>query len=187
MSFSIESYFSDQPKENLILYYKGNVESEVINHVLDSVEAKMSETNDNLKLRKRVYNVLVESLQNLYHHVDKAPSDFCDDGDKFGMIRIMKIDDGYKIITGNFILACNVEGFEKRIKKLNMSSREEIKELYKFILNHQKISAKGGGGLGLVDIVRKTGNKLDYSIVKYNDEYSFFYLNILVNEKKEDN
>ncbi len=55
--------------------------------------------------------------------------------------------------------------------------------MYKFILNHQKISAKGGGGLGLVDIVRKTGNKLGYSIREYNDKYSFFYLNVLVNEE----
>ena len=55
--------------------------------------------------------------------------------------------------------------------------------MYKFILNHQRISAKGGGGLGLVDIARKTGNKLEYSFKEYNDKYSFFYLDILVNEE----
>jgi len=184
MSFKIESYFSDQPNDNLILYYKGNVDSDVISHVLDSIEAKMAAANDNLKLRKKVYNVLVESLQNLYHHVDKAPSDFGEQDGQFGMIRIVKIEDGYKIVTGNFILAKNLKVLEDKLKEINMSSREEIKELYKFILNHQRISAKGGGGLGLIDIVRKTGNKLDYSFVKYNDNYLFFYLNILVNEKK---
>ncbi len=52
-----------------------------------------------------------------------------------------------------------------------------------FILNHQRISSKGGGGLGLVDIARKTGNKLGYTFKKYNDKYSFFYLDILVNEE----
>jgi hypothetical protein len=57
----------------------------------------------------------------------------------------------------------NVEKLEEKIKRINRSSHEEIKELYKFILNHQRISAKGGGGLGLVDIARKTGNKLEYS------------------------
>lgn len=55
--------------------------------------------------------------------------------------------------------------------------------MYKFILNHQRISAKGGGGLGLVDIVRKTGNKLDYTFKKYDETYYFFCLNISV--KKE--
>jgi hypothetical protein len=78
MSFNIENYFSDQSSGNIILFYKGNVDSDVINHVLDTVEDKMVEVNEQSKLRKKVYNVLVESLQNLYHHVDKVPDDFED-------------------------------------------------------------------------------------------------------------
>jgi len=185
MSFNIENYFSDRLNKNLILYCKGNVDSDAINHVLDSIEAKMVATNDNTKLRKRVYSVLVECLQNLYHHVDKAPNDFDGRHDKFGMVRIINVEGGYEIVTGNFILAENIKALKERINKINMSSKEEIRELYKYVLNHQKISAKGGGGLGLIDIARKTGNKLDYSFVKYNDEYSFFYLDIIVNELKE--
>jgi hypothetical protein len=183
MSFNIESYLPDQSKNNIILFYKGNVDSDVINHILDTVEDKMIQVNDQSRLRKKVYNVLVESLQNLYHHVDKVPEDFEDQiSEKFGMLLVQKVDRGYKIITGNFIKTDNVEKLEEKIKKINQSSHEEIKELYKFILNHQRISAKGGGGLGLVDIARKTGNKLEYTFKEYNDKYSFFYLDILVNE-----
>ncbi|HUX96273.1 MAG TPA: SiaB family protein kinase [Bacteroidales bacterium] len=185
MSFNIENYFSDQPKDNIILFYKGNVDSDVINHVLDSVEEKMVAVNDNPKLRKKVYNVLVESLQNLFHHVDRVPADFEEQVDKYGLLLVRKVETGYKIVTGNFVQKENIEKLEEKIKRINRSSHEEIKELYKFILNHQRISAKGGGGLGLVDIARKTGNKLDYAFVQYNDVYSFFYLDILVNEEKE--
>lgn len=184
MSFNIESYLPDQAKNNIILFYKGNVDSDVINQILDTVEDKMIQVNDQSKLRKKVYNVLVESLQNLYHHVDKVPDDFEDQSsEKFGMLIVQKVDKGYKIITGNFVRSDNVEKLEEKIKKINQSSHDEIKELYKFILNHQRISAKGGGGLGLVDIARKTGNKLDYTFREYNDKYSFFYLDILVNEE----
>jgi len=186
MGFEIENYFTDLGKNNIILFYKGNVDSDVINHVLDTVEEKMVEVNEQSKLRKKVYNVLVESLQNLYHHVDKVPEDFEDQSsEKFGMLVVQKVVNGYKIITGNFVQADNIEKLEEKIKRINRSSQEEIKELYKFILNHQRISAKGGGGLGLVDIARKTGNKLDYAFKEYNDKYSFFYLNILVDEREQ--
>ena len=88
-----------------------------------------------------------------------------------------------KLLPGTLYSAENIEKLEEKIKRINRSSHEEIKELYKFILNHQRISAKGGGGLGLVDIARKTGNKLEYAFKEYNDKYSFFYLDILVNEE----
>ncbi|MEI6048738.1 MAG: SiaB family protein kinase [Bacteroidota bacterium] len=184
MSFNIENYFQDQTNGNVILFFKGNVDSDVINHVLDAVEDKMVEINEQSRLRKKIYNVLVESLQNLYHHVDSVPEDFEDQTSaKFGLLVVKKVEGGYKIITGNFIHAENIERLEEKIKRINRSSQDEIRELYKFILNHQRISAKGGGGLGLVDIARKTGNKLEYTFKKYDENFSFFYLNILINEE----
>lgn len=186
MSFNVENYLSEQKDGNVILFYKGNIDSDVINHILDTVEGKMVEVNENPRLRKKVYNVLVESLQNLFHHVDRVPDDFEDQkSEKFGLMLVKKIGEAYKIITGNFVNSENVEKLEEKIKRINRSSHDEIKELYKFILNHQRISAKGGGGLGLVDIARKTGNKLDYSFINYDNNYSFFYLNILVSEEIE--
>ena len=184
MGFDIENYVKDHAKNNVIFFYKGNVDSDIINHVLDTVEDKMAEVNEQSKLRKKVYNVLVESLQNLYHHVDKVPDDFEDQtSEKFGLLVVQKVDGGYKIITGNFVHADNIEKLEEKIKRINRSSHEEIKELYKFILNHQRISAKGGGGLGLVDIARKTGNKLEYTFQHYQDDYYFFNLDVFISEE----
>ena len=184
MSFNIENYLQKQPDGNVILFYKGNIDSDLINNILDTIEDKLVEVNEKSWLRKKIYNVLVESLQNLFHHVDRVPGDFEDQiSDKFGLIEIKKVDGGYRIITGNFVNSENIEKLEEKIKRINRSSHEEITELYKFILNHQRISAKGGGGLGLVDIARKTGNKLEYIFEKYNENYSFFYLNILVSEE----
>jgi Family of unknown function (DUF6272) len=183
MSFNVENYFIDLLNGNTILYYKGNIDSDLINRVLDTVEENLVNVNEHSKLRKKVYNVLVESLQNLYHHVDKVPEDFEDQAsEKYGILAINKVKGGYKITTGNFIRTENVNKLEEKIKRINRSSHEEITELYKFILNHQRISSKGGGGLGLVDIARKTGNKLEYNFKEYNDNSSFFYLNILVTE-----
>lgn len=184
MSFDVENYLADQTSGKVILFYKGNVDSDIINHALDTVEDKMVEVNEHSRLRKKVYNVLVESLQNLYHHVDKVPEGFEDQSsERYGLLVVKKLDDGYKIITGNFVHSENKEKLEEKIKRINRSSHEEIKELYKFILNHQRISEKGGGGLGLVDIARKTGHKLEYKFDQYNDYYSFFYLDILVTDE----
>ena len=39
-----------------------------------------------------------------------------------------------------------------------------------------KLSAKGGAGLGFIDIARKSGNKLEYFFKEINSYSSFFIL-----------
>lgn len=186
MSISIDSYFDGQDLGNVILHHKGNVDTDFINNVLDTVEKTMIDLGEKPRLKKKVYNVLVESLQNLYHHVDRVPDGFTEsNAGKYGLLLISKIPAGYRIVTGNFINRDKIGKLEEKIKRINRSSEEEIKELYKFILNHQKISEKGGGGLGLVDIARKTGRKLTYRFVDFNGLHSFFYLDILISEEVE--
>lgn len=182
MSFNVENYFEDLLTDDVIFSYKGDISSEVINMILDSVEQGTEEANDPPRIRKKVYNVLVESLQNLYHHVDRPPEDFKDhDSKKFGMIVVKRNNIGYNITTSNFIAKDKIKNLEEKLDKINESSAEEIKELYKFILHHQKISPKGGGGLGLVDIARKTGNILQYKFYDYNINVSIFKLSIDIN------
>jgi frataxin-like iron-binding protein CyaY len=166
----------------VLLAYKGSITSELINDVLEAVEEKLEEGNEEGKTRKKLYNVLVESLQNLYHHIEETHEGIEEDLDpKFGILVIEREEEGeYKVITGNFINSSKINFLKEKINKINSLSKDELKDMYKFILNHQKISTKGGGGLGLIDIARKTGKKLVYNFYPYNDKYSFFDLTIQV-------
>ena len=182
MSFNINEYYTQISKGDVLLAYKGSITSELINEVLEAVEGKLEEDNESGKTRKKLYNVLVESLQNLYHHIEETHDGIEEDLDpKFGILVIEKESDGeYKVTTGNFIISSKTKFLKEKIDKINSLSKDELKDMYKFILNHQKISAKGGGGLGLVDIARKTGKKLIYNFYDYNNKYSFFDLTIQV-------
>ncbi|MFO7850981.1 MAG: SiaB family protein kinase [Bacteroidota bacterium] len=187
MSFNAENYFKNLLTDDVIFSFKGDISSEVINMILDSVEQKTEQANDPPRIRKKVYNVLVESLQNLYHHVDKPPQNYHEEAPRrFGMVVVKRNEKGYNITTCNFILRDKVKKLEDLLIKINQASQEEIKEIYKFILHHQKISPKGGGGLGLVDIARKTGNDLIYKFYNYDKDYAFFILSINVTALESD-
>ena len=100
---------------------------------------------------------------------------------RLGILVVSRVDSGvYKITTGNFVVSAKIKILKDKIDKINSLSKDELKDMYKFILNHQKLSAKGGGGLGLVDIARKTGNKMEYKFENLNDEYYFFNLDVIV-------
>ncbi|MDZ7634442.1 MAG: DUF6272 family protein [Bacteroidales bacterium] len=62
------------------------------------------------------------------------------------------------------------KSWKKKLTRINRSTPEEIKELYKDILNHQEITEKGLCGLGIVlHIGRNTGHRIDFRFKRYDD------------------
>jgi hypothetical protein len=167
----------------VVLSFKGDVTSELMSSILQIIEQRMDDMNEAPKLRKKVYNVLVECLQNLYHHIDETPCISGENGmDGSAIFMISLNNTGYSITTGNYIQRDRKESFEETLERINSLEKDELKQLYKEVLNNDGRSEKGGGGLGMIDIARKTGKKLNYAFAHHNDEYSFFSLNINVEE-----
>ena len=178
MSFDIQNWYDNINEGDVLIAYKGDVTTELISNVLEVVEAKLDDNNESSKLRRKVYNVLVECLQNLYHHIDSAPVNGDDVSGKYAIFVISKIEEYYRISTGNFLNIDRVQMMQDRINQINSLDRNELKALYKMILNNQEYSEKGGGGLGMIDIARRTGNKLEYNFNSIDDKKIFFCLSI---------
>lgn len=172
MSFSIDTWYDSICKNDVLFTYKGDISSELISDSLEMIENKLLESNNNPKQTKKLYNVLVESLQNLYHHSENYQLNGTPK--KYVVFSILKIGENYKVITGNFIKKDRIHFIKDRIEQLNSLSPEEIKALYKMVLSNEEFSEKGGGGLGMIDIVKRTESKLDYCFEQFSDEIYFF-------------
>ena len=170
-------------RNNILLSFKGEITSELLTSVLQIMENKMENMQEEPKIRKKVYNVLVECLQNLYHHLDEV-SETESDKIRSAIFTIGKVDNKYSIITGNYILNENIFGLKNRLDEVNSLTKEELKEYYKRVLNNGEMSLKGGGGLGMIDIARKTGEKLEYNFLEIDNKVSFFTLIIKVTQSQ---
>lgn len=183
-AMNIYDLYHRMESNKVVLSFKGDVTSQLMTSILQIIEQRMDDMNEAPRLRKKVYNVLVECLQNLYHHIDEIPSETAKTGtDRSAIFMISLNKNGYSITTGNYILASRKKDFEHKLERINSMDREELKDLYKEVLNSDERSDKGGGGLGMIDIARKTGNKLNYDFAPLNNEYAFFSLNINVEEQ----
>ncbi|MES2592477.1 MAG: SiaB family protein kinase [Bacteroidota bacterium] len=181
MVLDIYGFYDKMEQNNIMLSFKGDITSDLLTSILQIMEAKLDNWQEEPKVKKKVYNVLVECLQNLYHHMDEmAPNQ--DDRVRSAIFMIGKIDGVYNIITGNYIKNENIPNLKKLLDSINLLSKEELKEYYKEILNNGEMSLKGGGGLGMIDIARKTGGKLNYDFTHVDEKYSFFSLNINISQ-----
>ncbi len=182
MMLDIYDFYDKMERNNIMLSFKGDITSELLTSILQIMESKLDNLQEEPKIKKKVYNVLVECLQNLYHHMDESNAEMQNEKVRSAIFMIGKIDNQYNIITGNYIKKDNVEGLKKRLDDINLLSKEELKEYYKAVLNNGEMSLKGGGGLGMIDIARKTGEKLNFNFAPVDDKFSFFSLNIKISQ-----
>jgi hypothetical protein len=181
MGFNLEEWYAHKLQGEIILKYAGTISPDMITRALESVEDNPQLRVERLQTRKKVYNVFVECMQNLYHHVDAPPSGLSVGGSpNFGIVMLVHDGSFYRVTTGNFILRSKVNFIKDRIEQLNSLSDQEVKMLYRDILGNEAVSQKGGGGLGMLDIVRKTGNKLEYFLYPYDGEHVFFSLDVYI-------
>lgn len=183
----IFDFYDKMERHNIMLSFKGNVTSELLTSILQIMESQMDNMDEQPKIRRKVYNILVECLQNLYHHIDEKIEEDTDSPERNAIFAIGKVDGEYSIITGNYMLTENMEGLKSRLEKINAMTREELKLYYKEVLSNGVMSEKGGGGLGMIDIARKSGSKLDFSFLPIDDKYSFFSLSIKVVQSVKQN
>lgn len=183
--FDLDKHFTQIHSEGEPIFaYRGAITTDFINNTLFLVEAKLDDLIDHGSIRKKVYNVLVESLQNLFHHVD-SPAGITNSNGSYGLFVLSRSTEGFRVVTGNFILKERVDGLREKLDKINSLTKEELKDFYKFVLNNQEFSSKGGGGLGLIDIARKTGTKLVYSFEPYDTSYCFFTFSVVISEEEK--
>jgi Family of unknown function (DUF6272) len=167
-------------KHQFMLSYKGHVTQDITRSLLTLTERKISIDGVEVSTKKKIFNVMVECLQNISKHSeDKLDSDID------SLFMIGRVDDNYHIYSGNVILTENVNELTNKLMAVNVMNKEELSELYIRIIYEYQMSTKGTAGLGLIDIAKKSGNKLEYHFTKINEEKSYFTLKTTINNTQK--
>lgn len=172
--------FEGMQKNNLNYIYRGVFSQNITDGILSLTESNLENVGENSKIKKRVFTIMVEGLQNITRHQEVEES--IDPNSETGIFLIQDINKKYYITTGNPILKKNIPNLSEQLIKINSLSSDELKQYYKSVLNDNIISDKGGAGLGLIEMARKSGHKLIYDFVDLNDNYSYFYLNTEISQ-----
>jgi hypothetical protein len=165
--------FKAMQKDNLNYIYRGLFTDKITDNILALAESNLVKKEDPRALKRKVYNVMVEGLQNITKHqadIDQSVEN------NYGVFVLKKENFKYFITTGNLIENENIENLSLQIEQVNKLDEDGLKAYHRQILKDGKISSKGGAGLGLIDMARKSGNKLLYAFENVDDKYSYFYL-----------
>ncbi|OFX67041.1 MAG: hypothetical protein A2X12_02770 [Bacteroidetes bacterium GWE2_29_8] len=163
--------------KNLKLIYEGDFSQDILKAVLSMTEKQLESIGEDGKIKKKVFNIMVECLQNICKHTEDNKIKI---NHKSAIFMVGFENEEYFICTGNPIKQENVELLKMKLAEINNLDKEGLKALYMEVVSRGAISDRGGAGLGLIDIARKSGKKLEYSFEEMEKDYLFFSLLIRI-------
>lgn len=160
------------------LIYKGEMNHQIMRSFAFMANRKIAEKNIPTPTRKRVFHIMIECLQNITKHSDDYDEKEKQIGN--GLFIVGESKDSFYVVTGNLVRNDKMVVLESRLEKLNSSSPKDLKHLFLKQMIEGELNEKGGAGLGLIDIARKSRNKLYYHFVPYDSNRYFFILGVTI-------
>ncbi len=164
-------------ERNIDGMWSGHLSTDIVKEVLAFAETSLSDDDVETDLRRRIFSILIEILENVakYNPGKEAEAEF-----GLPLVIIQSEDDIYTITTGNLIASGNVNTLREKIEDINRSDRSGLIEMMADSLVHQNIHSDTTGNMGLIEMARKSRNKLQYHFGKVNDSYYYYVLKIMV-------
>lgn len=177
------AFYHDMHAHHIMLTYGGDFTQEITRSVLSMTERKLMADYIGEQTRKKIFNVMIESLQNICKHQPEANPEL------HGIKSVFMIgyhQEAFLLISGNPIHKSRSADLSRRIGELNAMDKEQIKEHYRQTRLNNSLSQNSGAGLGFIDMVKRTGNPLTFQLDRLSEHFDYFTLLVKVSHFESD-
>lgn len=164
-AYDIYRYMTER---DVLACYVGDINHKTNTSLLQNIKKKMDRIDSDPSIKKKLINVMVECLENINRHSSTEVSN--------AIFMLCQNENYFQVITGNQIHKDDLDLLTNKIESINLMERNELRNLYNQIISEGALSEKGGAGVGLIDIVLKSGSKLEYETRELINGLSFFIL-----------
>jgi hypothetical protein len=173
-------FFTALPGESIVRF-EGLVTQQKILSMVTSLELYFDWTGENAGVRRKLIHAMVESLQNIVRHSEKTFEGTA--GLHTSIFLLNQEPHRYTISSGNPVASAKADLLTEEIQKINLLDQQGLRREYLDSIQSPCFTEKGGAGVGLVDIARRSGEKLKCNVQVLSKNYSFFSLKVNVSRK----
>ncbi len=168
-NFKFLTGFYSGGNKKLIASHNGELTQDKVSAIASVVENQLELYGVSKGAVKKVFNIVIETLQNILLHGEKDNK-----GIKHSYFVVGKSDNEFTISSGNIVHNGNVDRLKKRLLGIKNVDEKALKSQYMQVLSNGEISTKGGAGLGFLTIALKSGNKLDFEFQSLEEGMTLF-------------
>ena len=157
----------------LVFDHKGDLGGDLIRQLLDATERNSLAAGDPVPVRKRLFSVLVEGLENIQKHALEEHQDSA-------AAALVRCADGYTLFLGNAMPLIMATMLEHRLELLNEMSESDLKEYYLKVLSNDGRTNHGGAGLGLLTMARRCTRPIVFHQAKVDGTTAYAIMEIRI-------
>ena len=159
---------------------KKGIEGDEIDSIIAGLITLEKKLNvEEVAAKKKVYKIIVECLENISRHTEMPTHAL-----RPSLFVLGKHEGCYHVISGNYIFKAQADSVRSMLDNINKLDPETIRKKYREVLSEGKLTQKGGAGLGMIDIIQKSGNKLEYDFIPSGEDVYFFMIKAQVSGAK---
>lgn len=171
--FQLREQFS---QDGILMCFNGPFSHSIIEEIGVAIRNHLAADNISRMSVQDVFAVYIEMAQNARNYLSLKNIPAVDAGS--ATIVIAKRGEAYIVTSGNVILKNDVHDLKNRIDHINSLNPDELKKLIRQQLRCEVPPGATGAGIGLMEMVKRADDRLDYNIRDVNGQYSFFTLTV---------
>ena len=165
-----------------LLEFHGIVHYETIGELIHQFKVHVHHLGIHIGTYKKVLLVMIETLENIMKYGAGMVIALPDGFGSTPAFSIVKEGERYLVSASNALPQQDIPVLENRLAYLNTLSAQGIKDLYKETITNGQFTKQGGAGLGLIEIAKISGNRLDYEFTPIDEAYSNFRIRVVIDE-----
>ncbi len=162
-------------EKGIIFSYGGIVSESVLYSMGEALKQKMTMEETNTNTIKRVFSVFVEQVQNIIRYSAER------DGPPHmplssGIVTVGREEDGFFVVCANMVTPEAANELKTRLQDLEGMDPQELKAYYRQKLREPQDQDAVGAGLGLLEIARRASAPVEYDLMDFGADRTFFCL-----------
>ena len=170
-------------RNNIMDSFEGALSQEILVSLAEMIKQRVYDDKHLETFARKVFGIFVELAQNIQRYSSETETF---DGKEIGTGSLIAFntDKFYTITSCNKIKNSRIEFMKERCKHINSLDKEGLKAFYKETLRKSEMEKSPTGGVGLIEMTRKSGLPLKFNFIEIDNESSHFIITIDI-EKEE--
>lgn len=174
--------------DRLTFLYSGSFHDEHTARLITLGEEFLEHQGAAKGLRGKLAFIMVEAYQNIVRHRAPLPAELRD-GPGRSLFVLRSTDTAHEVTAMNPVNGADADRLRAELEHLGRLDIQQMKQVFLRGLQSDERTDRGGAGLGLIEMARRSGNPLRHAFIPLDRDHQLFSLQVLLgpsNDRRSD-